>query len=430
MLAVRICSRPALKCCSVHASMASRPQWAAGLVVRVARHDAAHTDAERHSSAGLVHRRHRPLFAPVACLDVEDRHVLELPDAWKVAATLIAALAAHDDRAGAVCQRVAAARPRQHEDGCLAPHAALGHVRHHARRGLCNAVAAGGLVLDRLLGAIGTVTGNDHLVDLSRCQRWSATDDEQVRGADGHCRCRCPRVGQPRGEHGPHARRHIEELDRRLRLRAPEHVVAATNGCQVAITLERHDAGAGAGDLQRRARHPPVRRWIVDLAALQRLHEGLARLSVGLQRAAADDVDLAAQRRASVAPARARERRHALLPGLLVGVVDVAARKQPLRDALLVVPPDDHHAAIRQQGRGATGSSRRHRCPLDPAAVPRVEHLHLVQGPLRLVPAAEGVEHVRQRSVETEEGGNVLGIERGRQSSAPGRRRRAPSSVV
>mmetsp|Transcript_88689 Transcript_88689/g.228743 ORF Transcript_88689/g.228743 Transcript_88689/m.228743 type:complete len:309 (-) Transcript_88689:18-944(-) len=181
-----------------------------------------------------------------------------------------------------------------------------------------------------------------------------------------------------------------------------EDIVAPTNSSKVPVA-KCHDSGTCASSVHVGARGPDADLRVIRFAVPEGLHEGVLRRRPWPQRAAAHGVDLAAQRRAAVAPARAPEVDGEPGPGLLGGVEHLAAGQQPLHDALVVVAADDEQPTVVEQRGCAAGTAHEHVRAGDPLPVPRVEHLHGGQGLLLLVAPADGVELIRQRRIEVQE---------------------------
>mmetsp|Transcript_89852 Transcript_89852/g.288035 ORF Transcript_89852/g.288035 Transcript_89852/m.288035 type:complete len:271 (-) Transcript_89852:46-858(-) len=177
----------------------------------------------------------------------------------------------------------------------------------------------------------------------------------------------------------------------------------------------RHDPRTRTCNLQRGTRPPNVLLRVVNLAGLQGLHESLPRcvpdVPALLQGATAHGVDEASKGGAAVAPPCPGHGRHSiLLPAPPHGVVDIASLKQSIHDAPLVVATHHHDLAAGQHRRSASCSAGRHRRTGHPTAVPRVEHLDRIKRAMSMISSAEGVEHVRERRVESQEWCDVLRV--------------------
>mmetsp|Transcript_85346 Transcript_85346/g.260972 ORF Transcript_85346/g.260972 Transcript_85346/m.260972 type:complete len:473 (+) Transcript_85346:487-1905(+) len=213
-----------------------------------------------------------------------------------------------------------------------------------------------------------------------------------------------PGLRQLAGQHRPRPGLRVEQLDGAEVLLPAEDVVAAADHRDVPVG-HGHRTGPGARRGQRRDGRPPVGLRAVHLAITKRLHVGDGGLRVPHERAAASDVDLAAEGCGAVAPPRARHLRGATnfpFPG--PRVVQLAAGQQTFDHAPAVVAAHDEHPAVGEHRRGRADAGPGQRGALHPLPVPVVEHLHAVQCRGLLVPPAEHVQHVRQRLVEAKEG--------------------------
>mmetsp|Transcript_45277 Transcript_45277/g.135347 ORF Transcript_45277/g.135347 Transcript_45277/m.135347 type:complete len:208 (+) Transcript_45277:702-1325(+) len=169
------------------------------------------------------------------------------------------------------------------------------------------------------------------------------------------------------------------------------------------------------------ARLPAVCVGVVDLATAQGLHEGLPRRGACSQRATPHSVHLAAKQRAAVSPAGVFQRCHVGGPGLSSGIEDLAARKEALDDAVVVIA-SNYDEPVVWKGSGSTARTPQgHARARDPPSVPCVEHLDGVQRTLLLVAAAQHVQLVGQRLVEVQEGRDDVGVQRRGQGVLPPR---------
>jgi len=215
----------------------------------------------------------------------------------------------------------------------------------------------------------------------------------------------------------------VEDFYRWLRLSTAEDIVATTNGSQVAV-IKGNNSGARPSNLEWCTSGPPIEVGVKNLTALQSFHRCLPWLSIWLERAASDDIDLAPKRSAAMAPTSTRERLcTVLLPAWYVRVVDVAACEKTFGNASLVVPTHNNETAIWQHSSSASCPSGGHGRASDPTTVPCVKHLHRVERAFSLVAAAESIEHIWQGTIEAQEGCHQFSIKSGWQWSSLGTRR-------
>mmetsp|Transcript_101523 Transcript_101523/g.176224 ORF Transcript_101523/g.176224 Transcript_101523/m.176224 type:complete len:200 (+) Transcript_101523:872-1471(+) len=133
-----------------------------------------------------------------------------------------------------------------------------------------------------------------------------------------------------------------------------------------------------------------------------------------------------------MAPSWASKLSHVSLPRLLKRVVSVTAGKQSFQHSSLIVASRKKDAPVRQASGCSTGPIHRHRRALHPSAMPCVQHVHIVlHYTLRAMqglnacqgnPATKDVEHVWDRSVESQERSDVLRVDNEGKLHTPGTR--------
>mmetsp|Transcript_108290 Transcript_108290/g.306212 ORF Transcript_108290/g.306212 Transcript_108290/m.306212 type:complete len:235 (-) Transcript_108290:555-1259(-) len=191
--------------------------------------DTADPAAQCHGCPRDRHVRDRGVFAPCAGVEVVGGHAAELPHPRQLleASDLVTALAADYEDAPAVAQETSAAvLEGQPDHRRVAAHPPLGHVRdHHVLLPLAPLHLLGGLAVGR----------QRHPAHLHGGLGRGAAGDEEAVPVDGGDRGRRPGDLEVRAEQRPGPRRGAVDLDRRLRLGAPEDVVAAAHSGEVLV---------------------------------------------------------------------------------------------------------------------------------------------------------------------------------------------------